>query len=205
MSLRGAVSPDARGGAERCATLEVTMMRTAIVFAATAAIALIAGSASRSVYAADDVKATEHQLLEKWVEAAEKGDAATLTSLYAKDAILLPQGQPQPIKGEAAIRKFFDTAVNPPGLTKIKVTPSQVTPIDEKTYFGAGTWSAEAPGQNGAPGVQVGGTYLDVVANDGTAWKIIADTWNMMPPPGAEPATAAVPPATSSGSSTPNK
>ncbi len=181
------------------------MMRTATLFAATAAIALIAGSASMTAFAADDITATEHQLLQKWIAAADKGDAATLASLYAKDAILMPQGQAQPIKGEAAIRKFFDELTKQPRPTNLKITPSETKAIDQNTYFGAGTWSAEAPAQKGAPATEIGGTYLDVVAREGAEWKIIADTWNMMPPPGAQPATAALPPATSSGSSTPNK
>jgi hypothetical protein len=56
---------------------------------------------------------------------------------------------------------------------------AQANMIDPKSFYQAGTWSADAGGQH------VPGTYMSVIVQDGTDWKYRADTWNMMPPPPA--------------------
>jgi uncharacterized protein (TIGR02246 family) len=155
--------------------------------------------------AADDAVSIVDQINQAWIQAANKGDAAALTSLYAKDAILLPQGVAEPVTGEANIRKFFDAMVAGPKLDNFAVTVAETKMLDPKTMFVGGTWSGEFPGQNGGASVHTNGTWLAVDVLDGSAWKIRADTWNMMPPPSAQPATAAVPATTTSGSSAPSK
>jgi len=56
---------------------------------------------------------------------------------------------------------------------------AQANMIDPNSLYQAGTWSADAGGQ------QIKGTYMSVIVRDGADWKYRADTWNMMPPPPA--------------------
>jgi len=60
---------------------------------------------------------------------------------------------------------------------------TQANMIDSNSLYQAGTWAADAGGQH------VTGTYMSVIVQDGANWKYRADTWNMMPPPPAAPAT----------------
>ena len=60
---------------------------------------------------------------------------STLTSLYAKDAILLPQGVAEPVTGEADIRKFFDAMAAGPKLDNFTVTEAEANMVDPKTIF----------------------------------------------------------------------
>ena len=132
--------------------------------------------------AADDAMSIAKQLSQNYVQATNKGDAANLTSLYAKDAILLPQGVAEPIVGEANIRKFFDRDVAGPKPDKFSLTVAEATMIDSKTMFVAGTWGGEVPGQNGGASTHIGGTWLTVDVLEGPAWKIRAATRNLLPP-----------------------
>jgi uncharacterized protein (TIGR02246 family) len=152
---------------------------------------------------ADDAMSISKQINDKWLEAYNKGDAATLVALYTSDAILMPQGSAQPVIGEVNIRKFFDGWLQQK-LDNGSIPITEAKMLDPNTLFTAGTWSAEVPATNSAPKMQVGGTYLAIAVRDGTEWRVRADTWNMMPPPSAQPAAAAAS-TTSSGSTTPNK
>ena len=131
---------------------------------------------------ADDAKTIAQRLDDKWLEALNKKDAAALTALYTADAVLLPHGKDQPIIGANNIRNFMD------GMIKEKVE-NMVLPVaeanmlDQKSLYQAGTWAADVGGQH------VTGTYMSVVVQEGADWKYRADTWNMMPPPPAAPAT----------------
>jgi ketosteroid isomerase-like protein len=133
--------------------------------------------------AADDAMSIAKQLSQNYVQATNKGDAANLTSLYAKNAILLPQGIAEPVVGEANIRKFFDVYVAGPKLGKFTMTVAEATMIDSKTMFVAGTWGGEVPGQNGGASTHIGGTWLTVDVLEGRAWKIRAATRNLLPAP----------------------
>jgi ketosteroid isomerase-like protein len=131
--------------------------------------------------AADDAMSIAKQLSQNYVQATNKGDAANLTSLYAKDAILLPQGVAEPVVGEVNIRKFFDVYVAGPKPDKFTLTVAEATMIDAKTMFVAGTWGGEVPGQNGGASTHIGGTWLTVDVLEGRAWKIRAATRNCCP------------------------
>jgi ketosteroid isomerase-like protein len=62
----------------------------------------------------------------------------------------------------------------------IKATEGRMTGPD--VGYGAGTWSADIPGQNGGASTHIMGTFLSVIEREGSDWKFQADTWNMMPP-----------------------
>jgi uncharacterized protein (TIGR02246 family) len=164
------------------------------MFATATAVAFISWFAPSPAAAVDEPLAIANQLVQKWVDAYNRRDAAALDSLYASNAILMPMGKAQPIKGEPDIRKFIDEAVKRPALDDLKITRSELILVGPRTAVEAGTWSADAPAQNGAEVVHMMGTYLTVSTqeHDGQ-WKVIANTWNTMPLPTAQQATAATP------------
>jgi ketosteroid isomerase-like protein len=147
-----------------------------------AAIALAIAAIGPAV-AADDAMSIAKQLGQDYVQATKKGDAANLTSLYAKDAILLPQGVAEPVVGEANIRKFFEVYVAGPKPDNFTLTVAEATMINSRTMFVAGTWGGEVPGQNGGASTHIGGTWLTVDVLEGSAWKIRAATRNLLPRP----------------------
>jgi uncharacterized protein (TIGR02246 family) len=124
---------------------------------------------------ADDAKSIAQRLDDKWIEAFNKKDAAALAALYTADAVLLPQGADQPIVGTENIRKFMDQMVKEK-IENMALPVAQATMIDPNSLYQAGTWTADAGGQ------QIKGTFLSVLAKDGSNWKYRADTWNMVPP-----------------------
>jgi uncharacterized protein (TIGR02246 family) len=131
---------------------------------------------------ADDAKTIAQRLDDSWIAAYNKDDAAGVAALYASDAALLPQGTAQPIIGASKIREFLD------GFMKQKVSNlvlpvTEARMLDAKTIWQVGTWSADAGDQH------LVGTYMSVIVQDGSNWKYVADTWNMMPPPPAKEAT----------------
>jgi uncharacterized protein (TIGR02246 family) len=131
---------------------------------------------------AQDAKSIAEQGNQKWIQAYEAGDAAALTALYSKSAVLLPQGVAEPLIGETNIRKFFDEAVKkPPRHFSLSVAEAKMVGSDN--LFEAGTWAAEMPGQNGGTTTHLSGTFLSVLQREGSDWLLRADTWNMMPPP----------------------
>jgi ketosteroid isomerase-like protein len=109
------------------------------------------------------------------------GNSAALTALYSKDATLLPQGVAEPLMGES-ISKYFDSAVKQ-RLVKLALPVAEAKMISSDSLFDAGTWTAEVPGEKGAAATPLSGTYLTVWYREGSAWRIRADTWNMMPAP----------------------
>jgi ketosteroid isomerase-like protein/mannose-6-phosphate isomerase-like protein (cupin superfamily) len=143
-------------------------------------IALLLAAATPAL--AQDPKSIIEQGLAQWIAAYNKGDAAALTAQYTSDATLMPQGSPKLIVGSAAIRSYFDGSLKEP-LSKLSIPLGDAKLIDAKTIWAAGTWSAEVPGQNGAPNTPVGGTWMTLSKLDGNDWKLSGNTWNMMPPP----------------------
>jgi uncharacterized protein (TIGR02246 family) len=155
-------------------------------------------------FAADDAKSVAQQLNNQWLEAYNKGDASALAALYTGGAVLLPQGHPTPITGRADIEKFFDGWMKQK-LANASIPVAEAKMLDQKTLYAAGTWSGEAPGEKGASSTHLRGTYLMVAVQDGSSWRLQADTWNMMPPSGAQPATATAPTTQGSGATAPAK
>ena len=134
-------------------------------------------------FAADDVKTIAQQADEKWINAYNTNDGAALTNLYTADAVLLPQGVPQPIIGAANIRHFVDAMLQQK-LGNLMLPVVEARMLDPNTLYQAGTWSADVGNQH------IAGTYLSILVRDGGEWKYRADTWNLMPPPSAAPGAA---------------
>jgi hypothetical protein len=91
---------------------------------------------------------------------------------------LLPQGIAQPIIGASNIREYIDGMMKQK-LDNLVLPVTEAKMVDAKTIYQVGTWTADAGGQH------LMGTYMSVIVHDGTNWKYVADTWNVMPPPAA--------------------
>ena len=159
--------------------------RNIVILAVAASLTAIVIAPS---FAADDAKSIAERAFAKWEEMYNKGDAAAMTALYTSDAALLPQGSDQPIIGQANIRKFFDDWLKH-RLENVSIPVVEAKMIDQKTLWAAGTWAGDVPGQNGGSSTHVNGTWLNILSQDGSEWRLRADTWNMMPPPAATTAS----------------
>jgi uncharacterized protein (TIGR02246 family) len=137
--------------------------------------------------AADDAMSVVNQINQKWVAASDKGDAAAFAALYTKGGSVLPQGVAEPVIGEANIRKFFDGMAAGPRPKNFTVMVSEATMLDPKIILANGTYALDFPGQNGGASTHITGTYFAIDVLDGSTWKIRSNTWNQMPPPGAQP------------------
>ena len=144
--------------------------------AAVTLFAALAGSAF-----AQNAKSIAEQGNQKWVKAYNASDASALTMLYAKDAILLPPGIPEPLRGHAGIEKFFDGMVKQ-HVDKFVLLVTEARMIGPDTLYDAGPWSGDVPGANGAAAMHIAGTYLNIWVHEGSDWRLQADTWNMIPP-----------------------
>lgn len=129
----------------------------------------------------EDAVSIVQNVAQKWEKAYDARDAVAVTALYTKDAVLLPQGVDHPLSGEAAIHKYYEDAVKQP-ISSFSIRTTEGKMIGSDTAYGAGTWSADVPGQGGSASMHVTGTFLSVAARAGSDWRLKADTWNMMPP-----------------------
>ncbi len=156
-------------------------------------------------FAAEDAKTIARQMNDKWLESYNKEDAAGLAGNYTSDAALMPQGSPQPIIGQANIRKYFEDTVKE-HVENLSLPVTDAKMLDQKTLFAAGTWSgAVRTEKGGGPAMPLKGTYLIIAVTDGSSWRLQADTWNMIQPTEMQPSAAQTPPTGTSGSSMPNK
>jgi uncharacterized protein (TIGR02246 family) len=155
-----------------------------------AATFVLATGFAGPAFAGDDAKTIAQRLDDQWIAAYNKNEADALTNLYTTDAVLLPQGSPQPIMRANNIHKFMSDMLKQK-LEHMVLPVAEANMLDPKSLYQAGTWEADAGRQH------LTGTYMSVIVHDGTNWKYRADTWNMMP---VEPAVAA-----SSTTTSPNK
>ena len=119
---------------------------------------------------AQDAKAEITAAAEKMEVAFNGKDAATLTALYAEDAVVMPPGV-EPLKGHEAIRAMWeslDAATPTLALQTKDVMPAGDLAIE------TGSWSMTAPDGSHADH----GSYLAVWKKTDGGWKMIRDTWN---------------------------
>jgi len=122
------------------------------------------------------------QVLSEFAAAFNAKDAARLASLYADDAVLMPQGVPM-LKGRMAVQSALSAMVARGGVVRFN-PPSEVEVMGDRAVA-AGTYSLAIPGQGGgadAPQV-IAAKYLTVFKRVGTAWQIVYDMQNVDPPP----------------------
>ena len=97
-------------------------------------------------------------------------DAATLTSLYAETAIVMPPGS-EPMAGHQAIRAMWDSLdENAPALDLKTTDVMLVGDLAVETGSWSGTFADGTHADHGS--------YLAVWKKTDDGWKMIRDTWN---------------------------
>jgi ketosteroid isomerase-like protein len=129
---------------------------------------------------ADDTRSLVQQLQQKWLQAYNSGDAAALTALYTKDAIMAPAGMAQPIIGETNLRKYFDSDLKQ-RLINLFVTSTESQQMDTNTIVDAGVRGGDIPGENGKL-IHINGSYIVTIAHQGSDWLMRTDAGNVVPP-----------------------
>jgi ketosteroid isomerase-like protein len=119
---------------------------------------------------------------QKWLQAYNKGDAAGLTALYTKDAVLTGPSTTEPVVGGANIRKYYDNDVAH-RVMGLSITSTDSQMLDQNTLVDAGTWAGDVPGEKGGAPMHITGTYLQTFVHQGSDWLLRTDAANMLPPP----------------------
>jgi uncharacterized protein (TIGR02246 family) len=117
-------------------------------------------------------KATIEKLNEAFVTAFNKGDFATVGSMYTEDASLLPAGSVM-TKGRSNVQAFWTKAGEAVG--DMKLTTVDVKPLGPDAAREIGTFSLMAKGQQPQ---QMTGKYVVVWQKVGSDWKLATDIWN---------------------------
>ena len=133
-----------------------------------ALMSLLAGCANQAGTDPAGRQAVE-SAIRSYVEASNKGDVATLASLYAEDAVLLPPDH-EPIQGREAIRAFWRQGTD----EGLEVTNLAVEVSGNLGYL-VGQYHLPATDEEPADS----GKYVMCLKRqrDGS-WKVTADIWN---------------------------
>jgi uncharacterized protein (TIGR02246 family) len=130
----------------------------------------LASPVSAVAQAGKDFRAEVEKQDKAWEKAYNAGDAAAVTALYAKDAVVMAPGA-EPASGSAAIQKFFEADVK--GGAKNTLDTEEGVGFGDY-MVGRGKWTATS-----AEGKHLDhGQYLTLYKKEGTGWKILRDTWN---------------------------
>src|SRR6266542_2751613 len=106
----------------------------------------------------------------RFVEAANRGDTASIAALYTEDAVLLAPNAAM-LRGRQAIKGFFDGLVEQMGIPELRLNTSQVEEHGDTAWeVGAYTMKLQ--------GVSDDGKYIVVWKRQGNDWKLAADIWN---------------------------
>ena len=117
-------------------------------------------------------KATIDKLNEAFVTAFNKGDFATVGSMYTEDAYLLPAGS-EMAKGRSNVQAFWTKAGEAIG--DIKLSTVDVKPLGPDAAREIGTFLLMTKGQQPQ---QMTGKYVVVWQKVGSDWKLATDIWN---------------------------
>ena len=142
------------------------------------AVALVIALATPAF--AQNPRAIADEWNQKWLQAYNKGDAAALTALYTKDAVMVRPKAAEPIVGEDNIRKHYDQEVQNRA-KNLTLTSTETQMFDPSTVIDAGTWSGDFP--KGGASVHIAGTYAEIFVHHGSDWLLRTDASAMMPPP----------------------
>ena len=118
----------------------------------------------------------------KWLQVYSKGDAAGLTALYTKDAVVILPTAAEPIVGAVNIHKMFDTDLAHP-IMGLVIKSSESKMLDPNTIIDAGTWSGDVPGEKGAAPMHINGAYAVTFVHQGSDWLLRVDSTSMTPLP----------------------
>jgi uncharacterized protein (TIGR02246 family) len=107
----------------------------------------------------------------KFMQAAEKGDAAALAALYTDEAWLLPPGA-EMVRGRAAIEEFWASRFQ--RIAAIELTTTDLAAVSEDGAREVGASLITLRGQN----QRLTGKYMVVWKLTEGEWKLEADMWN---------------------------
>lgn len=108
----------------------------------------------------------------KWIEFFNKGDFASVGSLYTTDATAFPPGAAM-VHGDTAIGAMWKGIAEQIGDPKL--TTLDVKPLGPSAAREIGTFSLKTRGPNPK---DVSGKYVVVWEKVGNDWKLAADIWN---------------------------
>jgi ketosteroid isomerase-like protein len=114
-------------------------------------------------------------LFTKWESTANAHDAKGWTSNFSKDAVLMPAGTPTPIHGQDGILKWAEAAVKIWNSLQLQRGRERV---DGRRGWASGTFSGNVNMPDGTK-MDVTGSYLSTLQNDGKEWKVDASIWNI--------------------------
>ena len=109
-----------------------------------------------------------------WQQALTSKDAATISNLYASDAVQMSANTPK-VVGREAIRKWLDGWLPGPNVSTFAIDTIEVAASGEIAYDrGTFHFSADTPQGH----VDDVGKYLTIWKKIGGEWKVIADIDN---------------------------
>ena len=108
----------------------------------------------------------------KWIDFFNKGDFASVASLYTEDAVALPPGSGI-VKGRAAIEAMWKNMAEQ--IADPKLTTLDVKPLGPSAAREIGTFSLKTKGSTPR---EVTGKYVVVWEKVGSDWKLATDIWN---------------------------
>ena len=113
------------------------------------------------------------EVLVQFVDAFNDGDAATVASFYAEDAVLFPPGADR-VDGRSAIEAFWKGAIDS-GMTIVDL---HAVEVDARYDIAGevGVFTLNVPGDAGS--TDVDGQYIVIWKRDGHTWQLYRDIWN---------------------------
>ena len=119
-------------------------------------------------------------LTKKTDEAYNDGDAASITSLYTEDAVLVTDTGP--IYGREAIEKHYADLFQRLRFSNHLSAPDQYSPYilnaAGNEIWSNGKWSQSVKGVNFGP-IQLKGYWSSIYVRQGDSWKKRLDMWNI--------------------------
>jgi uncharacterized protein (TIGR02246 family) len=130
---------------------------------------------------AQDAKSIADAMNAKWIQAFNKGDAAALTALYTKDAVLIRGTTAEPVVGTDNIRKYYDGEVAR-RLQGITIKQTETRALGPDTILDAGVWAGDLPDAKGGKPLHLTGPYITTFVHQGSDWLAQTDAGSMLAP-----------------------
>jgi uncharacterized protein (TIGR02246 family) len=108
----------------------------------------------------------------KWIEFFNKGDFASVASLYTTDATAFPPGSAM-VKGAAAIGAMWKSKAE--DVSDLKITTLDVKSLGPSAAREIGTYSLKTKGPTPQ---EATGKYVVIWEKVGDDWKLATDIWN---------------------------
>jgi uncharacterized protein (TIGR02246 family) len=129
-----------------------------------------------------EARAAVQSVVDIWVNAAQKKDAAAIAALYTEKSMrVTPDGV---LNGRAAIQKNLEEGLKV--FSNISIKLEQVRVLGNDAIETQGTWSGVLQSPNGP--VPVNGYWGATDIREGGSWKADLDVYNMATPPAPQEA-----------------